>query len=100
MEQYQLSDQGYESFPEQSIFSEDLLSWPDQVSYKVICRDKTLHVQHSGKDRHTIWRLYRQSDQLKLEWLDTKQLQVTELLAAIEAAFTYYPYEKTIHLSA
>ena len=103
MKQRQFSDQDFESSAGQSESDEDLCVCPDQVSYTVICRDKTLHVQQGNDERSTIWRLYTQSGQLKLEWAvdwRVNQPQVTELLAAIEAAFTYFPHEKILYLSA
>ncbi len=101
MEQYRLNDQSCEILKAQSMLPVRLLSCPDQVSYHVAYEGKTLRVQNSANEKETNWYFTNHSDQLRLEWVgsDLKQPEVTELLAAVEAAFANYPHQKKLYLS-
>ena len=89
MERYRLNDQACETLVEQSVRPMSLLSCPDQTRYLVTCEGNTLSVQDCENKKRTAWHLYKQSDQLTLEWADlySAHPDVTELLAAIEATF-------------
>ncbi|MDV6344031.1 GNAT family N-acetyltransferase [Nitrosomonas sp. Is37] len=102
MERYRLNDQSCEPLIEQSVHPVSLLSCPDQMRYLVTYEGKTLSVQDWESGKKTIWHLYQRSGQLKLEWGNTEseQPKVTELMAAVEAAFVYYPNQAKLYFSA
>lgn len=86
---------------EQPVHCAKLLSCPDQTRHDVTYEDKTLRVQRSADAKPVHWQLFRQSDQLMLAWAgtDAEQLEIAELLAAIEASFTCYPCQEKLNLS-
>lgn len=102
MDLYQLNDQSCDAVLEQSALPVHLSSCPDQIRYFVTYEDRILSVQDSRNEQETIWYLYQQSGQLILEWSDlcSEQFEVTELLAAVEAAFAIFPHQKKVYLSA
>ena len=102
MERYQLNEKACETLLEQSMCPVNLLSFPDQTRCVVTCEGTTLSVQGCENKKRTVWHLYKQSDQLTLEWADpyTAHPDVTELLAAIETALVYYPNQEKLYLSA
>lgn len=98
-----LSNQDEQFFPERSGVNEDFFSFPDQVGHQVIFRDNILHVRQGSEEKSNTWRLSKQSEQVKLEWVaDTaaQQLQMAEVLAVIEAAFTRHPHNTSLRLTA
>jgi len=101
MESYQLNDQSCELLTEQPVLATQLLSCPDQVCYGVTYETKTLRATNSKNGKETVWHLSMQSDQLRLQWIDFSSVQpeVTELLAAVEAAFANYPHQKKLYLA-
>ncbi len=101
MERHQLNDQSCELLEARSILPVGLLSRPDQVCYHITYEGETLCVQDHENEKKTIWHLTKQSDQLRLEWadIDSEPPEVTELLAAVEAAFANYPHQKKLNLS-
>jgi RimJ/RimL family protein N-acetyltransferase len=86
---------------DQPLHQARLLSYPDQTGYEVTHEDETLRVHHNEDGDPTLWQLSKQSGQLTLAWAGPHQrlLQVTELLAAIEASFTCYPHERILNLA-
>lgn len=82
------------------MFPMRLLSYPDQVCYHITYEAKTLRVMSNENGKVTIWHLYIQSTQLRLQWIDLSSVQPTvpELLAAVEASFASYPHEKKLFL--
>jgi acetyl CoA:N6-hydroxylysine acetyl transferase len=105
MESYQVSDQHCtlsSMYPPDPV---SLLSYPDKLCYRVVYSDDQLCVQGDETGRKTIWHLSQQSDELRLEWTETHSIRpehptITELLAALEGAFTYYPLQTKVYVSA
>ncbi|SNX59030.1 Protein N-acetyltransferase, RimJ/RimL family [Nitrosomonas ureae] len=100
MKQFQLNDQPGELLMKQPILPVRLISRPNQICYGVTYENKTLRVKENEKGRETLWHLYKQSDQLNLEWAgySHEYPEATELLAAIEASVVNYPHQKKLSL--
>ncbi|PSJ18856.1 acetyltransferase [Nitrosomonas supralitoralis] len=85
---------------EQKILPVRLISGPDQVCFGITYQDQMLRVKEIKNGKETLWHLYKQFDQLRLEWADPSfdYPDVTELLAAIEASIVNYPHQKKLSL--
>jgi len=105
MEFYRVSDQPCALSSEHSSGPVSLLSYPDKLCYRVIYSCDRLSVEGDETGRKTIWRLTQQSNELRLEWVETYSMRpnhpvITELLAALESAFIHYPYQTKVYVSA
>lgn len=81
--------------------SSEFFSCPDRTCYRVTYEDNLLQIRHRDTGKQAIWQLNKQADRLHLAWIDAYQAQpeVTELLAALEAAFTIFPHHQRLNLS-
>ncbi|MBL8497070.1 GNAT family N-acetyltransferase [Nitrosomonas sp. JL21] len=77
------------------------LSFPDQTCHAVTYEDHLLCVQENASGKQTSWRLAQQFGQLKLTWNGScsNQPGISELLTAVEAAFSSYPLYGVLVLS-
>ncbi|UJP05478.1 MAG: acetyltransferase [Nitrosomonas sp.] len=84
-----------------SVLAGSLISFPDRVRFRVNYDGDTLRVRHEQSGSDALWRLTEQLDQLRLTWIDAgkEQPEIAELLAALEASFTYHPQRKSLMLS-
>lgn len=102
MKPYRRSDQFCVSLDERSARMLNLLSYPDQVDYRITYAGNQLNVQARATGKKSIWCLCQQAGQLILEWgdLGSRYPDAAEFLAALEAAFVSFPYQKKIYVSA
>lgn len=105
MEHYRISDQSCTLPSEYSPNPVNLLSYPDKFCYHVIYSGAQLSIQAGETGRKMIWHLFQQSNELRLEWVEAhskhpERPAMTELLAALEAAFIHYPHQTKAYVSA
>lgn len=100
MKHFNLNDQPDELLMGQSALSNRLTSCPDQRCYDITYEGRALRIKEREKGIKTLWFLFIQSDQLRLEWAgsSSEYPETTELLAAIEAAVVNYPHQQKISL--
>jgi acetyl CoA:N6-hydroxylysine acetyl transferase len=79
-----------------------VISRPDGIAYMATVDGDTLLLQKADGAEKSQWHLYRQADQLNLEWIASKPggIASVELMAAIEACFLGYPDCGTLNLGA
>lgn len=101
MKQFQSNNQFCELQPEKTMLSAPFISYPDRIAYGITYESGTLRVKNIKNSKETVWYLYKQSDQLRLEWVGSlsEGPGMTELLAAIEASIVNYPHQVKLCLS-
>ena len=77
------------------------ISRPDQNQYAATLDGEMLLLQVPDEISQSSWLVRRQADKLRLEWASGHDKpKIVELLAAIEAAFIYYPSLGKLDLTA
>lgn len=79
----------------------NLQSYPDQIYCTIRRDDQRLYVCHCDNEQQSVWSLQNVNGQLELRLVAAvnNQTSATELLAVIEASFTYYPSQKIVMLA-
>lgn len=92
----------HEQVQEPSTRAKPFVCHPDGAVYLATRDGNTLIVRNTQEKELSIWQLRQPLGRLTLEWAGpcSGELQTTELLAAIEAAFTSYPEQHRLDLFA